>query len=56
MLFIFQIASHKCRSIVPGTYDFFYVPIDFGNKCNLGYAFINFTDPRSIVALAQVVA
>lgn len=37
-----------------GTYDFFYLPIDFRNKCNLGYAFINFRDPRSIVALAEV--
>jgi len=36
-----------------GTYDFFYLPIDFRNKCNLGYAFINFRDPRSIVALAE---
>ena len=35
-----------------GAYDFFYLPIDFRNKCNLGYAFINFRDPHSIVALA----
>ena len=32
-----------------GLYDFFYLPIDFHNKCNVGYAFINFVDSRDVV-------
>eukprot|EP00250_Pteridium_aquilinum_P018523 c24119_g1_i1 orf=729-3338(+) len=36
-----------------GTYDFIYLPIDFKNKCNVGYAFINMTEPLRIVAFYQ---
>ncbi|KAG6426688.1 hypothetical protein SASPL_110915 [Salvia splendens] len=42
-----------------GTYDFIYLPIDFKaslfypNKCNVGYAFINMTDPTLIVHFYQ---
>lgn len=31
-------------------YDVFYLPIDYGNKCNLGFAFINFVDPLHIIS------
>ncbi|KAL5207678.1 hypothetical protein ABZP36_032113 [Zizania latifolia] len=36
-----------------GTYDFFYLPIDFKNKCNVGYAFINMMSPVHIVSFYQ---
>merc|ERR1712078_736820 len=32
-------------------YDFFYLPIDFRNKCNVGYAFMNMKTPEDILPL-----
>jgi hypothetical protein len=36
-----------------GSFDFFYLPIDFKNKCNVGYAFINMARPAAILPLVE---
>ncbi|KAI8526965.1 hypothetical protein RHMOL_Rhmol12G0039700 [Rhododendron molle] len=33
------------------SYDFVYLPIDFINKCNLGYGFVNMTSPEATLRL-----
>ncbi|CAI9782789.1 unnamed protein product [Fraxinus pennsylvanica] len=37
-----------------GTYDFFYLPIDLKNKCNVRYAFINMVSPTHIITFHEV--
>ena len=36
-----------------GTYDFFYLPIDFKNKCNVGYSFVSFLDPQAVMSFVD---
>ncbi len=38
---------------IKGTFDFIYLPIDFKNNCNLGYAFVNMVTPNDVVRLYE---
>lgn len=43
----------KINKYFQGTYNFFYLPIDFNKKLNAGYAFINFKNPKTIVKFCE---
>ena len=48
---LLEVIDKHCKE----AYDFLYLPIDFKNKCNLGYAFINFLNPRVIPSFYEQV-
>jgi hypothetical protein len=44
---------NELDAVVKGEYDLFYLPVDFGTNCNMGYAFINMVNPLSVISVHE---